>query len=148
MRMRQLSIRNCFWFLLPILLWNLILSPFLAIGEHFPGEAPNWILIQENLLRILVFGFPLFMIIRERGFFLRLGISLYLFGLLLYFGSWLVIMNLPDAPSASLFGLLAPAYTPIIWLVGIALIGRSWFYGIISSVFVLFHLGEYILRFP
>ncbi|MFC1996709.1 hypothetical protein ACFLXI_03755 [Chloroflexota bacterium] len=52
------------------------------------------------------------------------GIVVYLIGLLVYFASWLPLKFSPDSIwSNSLSGFLAPAYTPLFWLIGITLIG-------------------------
>jgi hypothetical protein len=40
---------------------------------------------------------------------------------------------------------LAPAYTPLIWLAGIALVGGSWPYALLSLLFVGVHVYHNIL---
>jgi hypothetical protein len=79
-----------------------------------------------------------------------LGMGLYLAGTLLYFLSWLALISFPhSAWSTSAAGFLAPAYTPLIWLIGIGLIGSSlyftapyhpWMYLALSAIFIAFHL--------
>jgi hypothetical protein len=57
--------------------------------------------------------------------------------MIIYFASWLLLIVRPDAAwSRSAAGLLAPAYTPLIWLAGIALVGGSWPYELPSLRFV------------
>ena len=65
-----------------------------------------------------------------------------------YFASWIVLIYYPEAAwSKSAVGLLTPAYTPLIWLVSIALIGGSWPYGLASLLFVSVHVYHNILTF-
>jgi hypothetical protein len=82
----------------------------------------------------------------------QLGLWLYIAGTAVYFISWLAQMYFPQSAwSLSVWGFLAPAYTPLIWLVGIGLIGstlyfsspyRSWMYIVASVIFVGFHLSH------
>ena len=52
----------------------------------------------------------------------------------------------PEAAwSRSAAGLLAPAYTPLIWRAGIALVGASWPYALLSLLFVGVHVYHNIL---
>lgn len=51
-------------------------------------------------------------------------------GTLVYFASWLALILFPASSwSASALGFTAPAYTPLLWLIGIALLGRHLFWG-------------------
>ncbi len=84
-----------------------------------------------------------------------MGLGLYIVGLAVYFASWLALIYFPESWwSLSLFGFLAPAYTPITWLVGIALIGREfyfnlryrlWFFLVPSIAFLVFHNAHTII---
>ena len=59
---------------------------------------------------------------------------MYALGVLVYFASWLPLIYASDAAwSKSAAGLLAPAYTPLICLTGIALIGGSRPYALARS---------------
>jgi hypothetical protein len=54
------------------------------------------------------------------------GFALYAAGTLLYFTSWLMLIYFPNSMwSKSVFGFLAPAYTPLFWLIGIGFIGNA-----------------------
>ena len=67
-------------------------------------------------------------------------------GLVIYYASWLPLIYLPEtAWSTTAAGLLAPAYTPLIWLAGIALVGGSWLYGALSLLFVVVHVYHNVL---
>lgn len=77
------------------------------------------------------------------------GLILYLIGLVLYFASWIVLMFSPEChPCDHILLFTAPAYTPLLWLLGIGLIGDSFYFGIpfkhwyfilASVLFLIFH---------
>ena len=80
----------------------------------------------------------------------RLSLALYLAGLVVYFGSWAALIFLPRSQwNTSVVGFMAPAYTPILWLAGIALVGdefrwpkaslQPWMYGSLAAVFLVLH---------
>ena len=143
----KLAWRNHFWWLVPILIWNMIFTPYLPM-DRFGGEAPQWLLLTENVCRALVMIFPLFMPVKPASIHFRKGVLLYLCGILIYFASWLYLILFPASPiSEQVWILFAPAYTPLIWLAGIALSGRSKFYACISIVFIALHVGEYVYRY-
>ncbi len=76
------------------------------------------------------------------------GLVVYCLGMLVYFASWLPLIFLPESNwSESAAGLLAPAYTPLIWLSGIALVGGSWPYAGLSMLFVVVHVYHNILAY-
>ena len=50
---------------------------------------------------------------------LKKGFVLYVIGTLLYFASWLILMYFPEQKCVRII------YTPLIWLIGIGLIGNS-----------------------
>ncbi len=80
----------------------------------------------------------------------RRGLLLFALGTLVYFGSWLAVMASPASSwSTSALGFIAPAYTPALWLLGLALIGRRlfwgqlyrwWMYVVISALFLAAHI--------
>jgi len=144
---------NCMLLLLPIMAWNVIFSnklPELYSKEVFWKDIPSFIANVENVFRLLVFVLPVLMPLRISTLTQKLGMSLYVLGVLIYFGSWLLQMYFPQSNwSMSVVGFLAPAYTPLIWLVGIGLIGRElyfpihykeWSYITLSVIFVAFHV--------
>ncbi len=144
---------SCFWLLVPILIFNLLFTHRLPAAYQmnvFWKEIPRIISYPENLLRMLVMIVPIFMRLRVSNSGQKLGLGLYLAGLLVYFASWAVLIVFPQcAWSTSEIGFLAPAYTPIVWLTGIGLIGdelllpqvpfRPWMYWSLSGLFLLFH---------
>lgn len=112
----------CFWLLVPILALNVVFAPDLPKmfqPETFKADIPAWISVPENTLRLVLFTLTGFLPLRARG----AGWAVFLAGTALYAGSWAALILAPDgAWSSSTFGLLAPAYTPAVWLAGIGMI--------------------------
>ncbi|WP_157046197.1 hypothetical protein [Geotalea uraniireducens] len=144
---------NTFWLLLPILVFNVIFARYLPSAyktDQFWKDIPGWISLAENILRIAVMILPLVMRFSISTLSQRVGLWLYLVGIVLYFASWWVQIAFPESAwSTSAAGFLAPAYTPVVWLAGIALIGdtltisampySSRIYLVLSGLFLIFH---------
>jgi hypothetical protein len=146
---------NCVWLLLPILLWNMVFAgklPQAFQPEMFETDIPGFIVAGENFFRLVIFILPVLMPLRIVSPAQKVGLGLYLAGTGLYFLAWLALMLFPhSAWSLSAPGFLAPAYTPLIWLIGIGLIGsslyfassyQSWTYIALALIFVGFHLSH------
>lgn len=143
---------NCFLLTLPILFWNLLFASDLP-GAYQPAffwnQIPTWLTYSENTLRILVFLITLLMPIQISTTIQKRGLLLYLTGMLLYFAAWLMLMFVPDSNwSQSMAGFTAPAWTPLLWLLGIGRIGSSFYFGLpfrrwifilVSILFLFFH---------
>jgi hypothetical protein len=143
---------NGFLLLIPVILWNIIFIkslPKAYAKDFFWKDIPPVVGTVENILRAFVFVFPLFMQLSLETKAQKIGWVLYSLGLLLYFLSWLMQMHFPGTPwSDSMFGFMAPAYTTILWLIGIGLISsrltvnipyNPLIYICIAILFVLFH---------
>ena len=143
---------NCFLLAIPILLWDYIFTDKLPKAfqpEIFWKNIPSFIIYGENISRLIMFVFISFMPLKITTSYQMNGLLLYIVGTLLYFASWIVLMYFPDSIwSKSELGLLAPAYTPLFWLVGIGFIGDSlffkipfkkWLYFLIVIIFLIFH---------
>ena len=92
------------------------------------------------MVRILVFALPLLIPLQVKDIWSKAGLAVYIAGTLVYFVSWLPLILAPgSAWSTSPAGLLAPRLTPILSFLGIALIGGSWPYGLVATVFIFFH---------
>ncbi len=143
--MLKLRWLNSFWLLIPILAWNLIFSSYLSHPAFEYDEAVSkWILTLENVLRFAVMILPLLMPLHLEKPQNKIGIVVYLIGLIIYFASWIPLMVAPDSAwSNSLLGFLAPAYTPLLWLLGISVISGWWPYLLLSLVFVGIHIGHW-----
>ncbi len=123
----------------------------------FWKDIPQFLAFGENIARILLFLLMAVMPLRLTTRTQKAGLALYGFGTLVYFGSWLTLMHpiSSECPSSAI-GFLAPAYTPILWLTGIGLIGdsfafnmryrRVYFFGV-ALVFLGFHVAHAWLVF-
>lgn len=151
---------NCFLLLMPIFLWNILLVDYLPTNyspDVFGKYIPELVSTGESILRIIVFVLPVLMILSIKTRLQRLGFICYLVGLVLYFLSWLVLIVFPECNwSQSLIGFMAPAFTTIVWFIGIALIGHKSFikvsylpqvYIVLSFLFVLFHSAHTYISF-
>ena len=70
----------------------------------------------------------------------KIGMAAYLIGMTLYFITWIPLIWMPDSNwSQSVVGLLAPRLTPLLPFLGIALIGLSAPYAVISALFIILH---------
>ncbi|MBV8049619.1 MAG: hypothetical protein JOZ80_00440 [Acidobacteriaceae bacterium] len=123
--------------------------PKLYQREVFWRDIPAWIRLGESIFRGIVFVFPIFMPLQLTRPSQAIGLLLYCTGLFLYFFSWSMQIWYPRNPwSDSRWGFMAPSYTPLVWLTGIALIGDSlylpiaytpWVYVALSLAFLVFH---------
>lgn len=144
---------NCGLLLLPILAWNAALAPRLPApwtADIFWRNIPPALGIIENTTRIVVLAVPFFMPLELKSRVQWRGLILFGAGLILYAASWLLILVAPGSPwSSSAWISLAPAYTPLIWLSGVALLGqrlfwgswyRWWMYLIVVAAFIAAHV--------
>ena len=142
---------NCFWLIFPVLVLNMLLArrlPRFYQAAVF-DNVPNWIAAGENILRIVVFLAPIPMPLGISDGEQKLGLILYAVGFAIYLLSWLLQIRFPNSAwSRSRLGFMAPAYTPALWLAGIALTGRSlflpvpwspWIYAALGTGFLVFH---------
>lgn len=136
----------------PILVWNVVFTRFLPpalASNEFSRDIPALVRHGENALRIIVMVLPFLMPLDVATAGQRRGLWLFVAGTLLYFLAWLPLMIAPRSRwSTSWMGFVAPAYTPIVWLTALALIGRRlylpspfrwWMYGVLACGFVAFH---------
>jgi len=143
---------SCIWLIVPIMLVNLLLLrrlPKAYQADVFDHDIPRCIRIGENIARTIVFALPLFMPLKIGTFSQKAGFALYLIGTVLYCLSWGMQIWHPRGPwCRSAWGFIAPAYTPLIWLLGIGMIGDTlflrvayspWVYLALSAVFLAFH---------
>ena len=143
---------NCFLLLIPLFLWNIIWVDFLPEGYSaaiFWKDIPLYVVYGENILRIVLFVLPAIMVLSIKSQTEKIGLVLYLFGLALYFSSWLLQIFIPYSNwSQSLIGFMAPAFSTFVFFIGIGLIGNKAFfkfpylsqlYIVLSILFVFFH---------
>ncbi len=138
---------NCFLLLIPVFVLNIVFIN--SLPQSYSANIQNTTNTLQSVFRIIIFILPLIMSISIEMKLQKFGLVLYIVGIVLYFISWIMQTHYPDSIwSQSVFGFLAPAYTPILWLVGIGLIGKVFFvripsfpiiYITLSLMFVLFH---------
>jgi hypothetical protein len=142
-----LSPLNYFLFMIPPLAWNIAFSSKLDMSA-FPGSAPKAFEAAEWAFRVGALMYPILMPIdvTARGFIP--GLCAYSVGLLLYFASWLPLMSeSPPAWSRSPLFLFAPAYLPLLWMGGVAIMSGSLVHAGLTVTFLSFHVGEYAIRY-
>jgi len=146
---------SCGLLLLPAIVWNAALArrlPPALQPEVFDRVAPTSLNAVEHVSRLAVFLLPFAMPLDPADPVARGGLALWAAGTAIYFAAWLALIAAPGSPWArSRFGMLAPAYTPALWLAGVALAGarlfgvegwRGWMYLVPSSVFLAAHLAR------
>lgn len=157
---RSKYLLNCFILALPVLAWNLAFTdklPALFQPAIFREDIPTWVQLAEDISRSLLFLIMLLFPLQITTTIQKQGLMIYITGVALYFTSWLLLIYFPNSSwSCSLTGFLAPAYTPMIWLAGIGMIGGKPFihlpflrqsYLVIVIVFTIFHCGHTYLIF-
>jgi len=132
--------------------WNLVFSEKLPKEfqpEIFWKDIPAFLKYGENALRVLVLMLTFLMPLSIATLVQKKGVVLYVIGTLIYFASWYILINFPNIGwSQNIIGFTAPAFTPLIWLLGIGLLGNSfyfnlpfkrWYFISISILFLIFH---------
>lgn len=153
-------LKNAGWLLVPVLLWNAALSsrlPNAFTPEVFTFKIPHLLSATENALRVAVFAVPFFAPLEFTAKSQKVGVAVFGIGLALYFLSWLPLIAAPTSGwSTSAVGFLAPAYTPLGWLLGLSLLMRRlhwpvpyrwWFYLVLSIAFLAAHIGHVAIVF-
>ena len=145
--------------IIPILVWNFIFTDKLPAA--YKAKINNSRLLVffsagENIFRGIIFLLPLFIKISISTKTWRYCFVIFLLGTLLYFFSLLpLIYALKVAWSRSYLGLLAPAYIPLIWLIGLSLLFDTYYFGmpyskwhyiIPSILFVIFHCAHTLMK--
>lgn len=136
---------TCGLLLVPASLWNIALTerlpPSFAPAE-FWRDIPAALALAENSLRVAVFALPFFMPLKLAAPGRMGALLVFVVGTLVYFASWLMLILFPaSAWSTSALGFAAPAYTPFLWLLGIALLGRQLFWGTFYRWWMYFALA-------
>jgi hypothetical protein len=146
-------VTSCGLLLIPAFAWNLALfdqlPPAFSRAVFWHGIPPPLTTV-ESAARAVLFTLPFFMPLEIATPTQRRGLVLFAVGTAVYFASWLALVIWPSSAwSASAAGFLAPAYTPLLWLFGLALIGRRlfwgslyrwWFYLPVAALFLSAHV--------
>src|SRR5208283_283913 len=91
---------NCFLLIIPILLWKVLFASSLPKGyalEFFWKDIPPYIGTVENVLRLMVILLPLLMPLGIKSESQKIGLAIFVIGVLLYFSSWLVQIYFPES---------------------------------------------------
>jgi hypothetical protein len=123
--------------------------------EVFSFNIPGVLSKTENVLRFLVVAVPFFAPLELISSAQKIGLATFSVGLTIYFISWFPLIIVPNSAwSRSAAGFLAPAYTPIVWLIGLALLMqrlycgssyRWWFYLLLAVGFVAAHVTHAVI---
>jgi len=148
---------NCFLLVIPVLIWNALFSRRLpaAYQPEIWDKVPKTVTLIEDVLRMVVLFGTLLLRLEICTTGAQIGLALYGIGTTAYFLSWILQIAFPKGKwSKSMCGFAAPAYTPLLWLAGIGLIGqeltvgvgyRCWIYMLLSSLFVGLHVTHAIM---
>lgn len=137
----KLTWLNCFWLILPLLAWDLLLGARITDTRvTSDAQSPKWLLIAENISRMLVFAIPLLFPLQLTAAWSKAGFGIYIIGTLVYFTAWLPLIFAPNSAWSNCpAGLLAPRLAPFLSFLGITLIGHAWPYGLVAAAFILIH---------
>jgi len=154
-------LKSCIWLWVPPLVASFIFWPNLGAAyqpDEFWREIPWTLGVIENFTRVALIVLSMFMVLDWRTRPQRIGLFIYAIGLMLYVACQWVIVLEPDGWWAnSAVGFLAPAYTPLVWMVGIGLIGgqtmvphlpwRRWYFAAVAGLFLSAHFTHAFLVF-
>jgi len=125
----QRLLRSGIWLWLPPLVASFAFWPNLGPSyqpDIFWHDIPSVLGIVENTSRFGVITFSALLLMSWRTHSERTGWIIYTVGFALYaLCQWAIVLGPTGWWATSAFGFLAPAYTPIIFVVGIGLIGSK-----------------------
>lgn len=160
MKTLKIIITNGFFPYALVLIWNMVLISQLppAYGmKAFNAGIPAFILICENVFRYISMSIPIFVKMNIHTAKGKIGWKILLFGMVLYLTSWLMQIFAPGSTwSQSVWGFAAPAYTVLIWTIGLGLMldsyyfklpYKKWHYLAPSLVFLFFHIYHAVYVF-
>ena len=152
-------LRTSLWLVVPPLalsvgLWSRLPR---AYGGAFWDIVPPYVSVAENVLRIAAFALAALLPFGVDTPRQKRGLPIYLAGLCMYAGSYATEILFPDSAwSRSAIGFTAPAWTTLLWFVGIGLMAGDpyfprWFRGahfvIVSTAFVGVHVTHAAIVF-
>ena len=142
----SVSLDNGFVYIAPLLIWNIAMWNTIRLDRFFEEGAPRGLLAAEAAARAFTFAYPLFLVAeRSSGTYLP-GLGVYVGGTALYAVSWLILAyGDENTLRSSPLLLLSPAYTPMLWLAGIAIMTGSPLFLLGAGVFTGLHVAEYVL---
>jgi hypothetical protein len=132
---------------MPVIIFNIILTKYLP--EFYLKNISHPIIKMETIARIITIAFSVIMEIKPDNKIGKIGLVIYIIGVLVYFCSYFVVIKIPAISFHNNFiVLLAPYWTSVLWLIGIGLLGNKLFisipyhytvYIIVSIIFSIIH---------
>ncbi|WP_374270913.1 hypothetical protein [Corallococcus sp. RDP092CA] len=138
MELRVRIARSGLWALVPVAVWNAVLTSHLPVGVSDASAVPNALLVFEAVGRGFVFAAAALLPLGVSEPWQRLGLVVFVTGSVLYLLSWLPLL-LDPTPS---WWRLLPYALPFVWLLGLALMLRSRAYIAGSLPFVVAHVAH------
>ena len=151
-------VSNSFLLVVPALIVNLLWAGRLPPEWQFDvfwRNIPPALAYGERIGSLIVNILPVLMPLRFSTLMQKKGLVIYIVGMLIYVASWVMMVCFPQSAwSMSQIGFTAITWTPLVWLVGIGLVGDSfyfpipykpWFYILPSGIFVAFHFSHALL---
>ena len=83
---------NCFWFFIPVIIFNIILTKYLP--EFYLRNINHPIVIMETVARIVTIAFSIIMAIKLDDKIGKIGLIVYIFGILIYFCSYFIVIKI------------------------------------------------------
>lgn len=149
---------NCFLLVVPALVVDLLWASRLPPDWRFSvfwKDIPPALVYGERISSLVVNILPVLMPLRISTIRQRRGLVVYIIGMLAYIAAWIMMVYFPQSAwSMSLIGSTATAWTPLVWLIGIGLIGGSFYFALPykpiyyilpSVIFVAFHFSHALL---
>lgn len=138
-------VRNGVWLVLPVLVANIVFAAALPEGYASDEGVPGWLLAVEWVLRVVVFVAPAWLTVRLSGRAGRVGAVAYVLGLAVYAASWVAVITAGDAGVGHPVVATAPYWTPAVFLSGVAILCRTWWYLVPVGLFVATHTAHGLL---
>jgi hypothetical protein len=124
--LKQYLYSNCFLLFIPVILFNMVFTKHLP--EQYLNNISHVIVPIESTLRIILIAFSAMMSINIKDKIGKIGISIYITGLIIYFLSYFIVINYQDTIVCKhIIIQLSGYWTAIIWLIGIGLAGNKLF---------------------
>ena len=84
---------NCFWFFIPVIIFNIIFTKYLP--EFYLKNINHPIVTMETIARIITIAFSVIMAIKLDNKIGKIGLVVYIIGVLIYFCSYFIVIKMP-----------------------------------------------------
>lgn len=135
--------RNGFWWVLPVLVGNVVVAGWLPVVFSADEGVPIWLLGVEWATRLVVVTAPLVMAVDLTGWWGRAGLALYVGGVLTYGAAWVLLVAGGDAyVDDHLQVALVPYWAPGVFFSGLAVMARAPWYLLPVLLFTVAHTAH------